>query len=693
MNGLVASSRRSAGRSVRAAGRVPRGLTPTALVAVVGALIVGIWGQQYTGSVFVLAACYAIVTAGMAVQIGFSQQIAFSQSVFMGVGAYGVAMLNSHYNMPVLLATPIVLIGSALVALLLGSVVTRASGLALAVATLMLPLIAVGYVSGTGFLGGAVGAPLPGTLWPSSSASTTVALVGGGLIVVVLLALAVFIAARILTSDIGLELFVLGVDERTAAALGVRTPRRKLELFVLGCVFAALGGAAYAGTQQFVPETLVDPTAELALLIMLFIGGRRSVIGAVIGALVIQYLQGASNWVSVNILVVEGLLLTVVLLVDPEGLAGIVVTGVAWLRARLGSFSSFSFFFSSSDGWRGQPAGTAVPAPDGSIDSAEAAALASAIGIAEGTELAGDSEITGTDGITGTEGTAGAAGGKRMTRTARIAAADSLHGGHPSPIPPGSGRLGGGADPEATLLEVRSVFKEYGGLSVLADISLALPERGLFALCGPNGAGKSTLLNVIGGSVPPTSGQVMLNGADITKRPPNERFYQGVSRTFQAVHLIKGRTVLDNVAVACLASHTSSIVTRISRSRLAEARDKAASALADLGMADLADREVSSLTLETQRMVELARALAPNPRLLLLDEPASGLSEDQRQRLAGLLTTLADRTCVLLVEHDLALVAQVSERIFVLSAGRLVFDGGPSDFRSSPVVNTLLVGT
>jgi branched-chain amino acid transport system permease protein len=664
MNGLVASSRRSAGRSALAVARVPRGLTPTALVAVLGALIVIIWGQQYAGSVFVLAACYAIVTAGMAVQIGFSQQIAFSQSVFMGVGAYGVAMLNSYYNIPVLLATPIVLVGSALVALLLGSVVTRASGLALAVATLMLPLIAVGYVSGTGFLGGAVGAPLPGTLWPSSSASTTVALVGGGLIVVALLALAVFISARILTSDIGLELFVLGVDERTAAALGVRTPRRKLELFVLGCVFAALGGAAYAGTQQFVPETLVDPTAELALLIMLFIGGRRSVIGAVIGALVIQYLQGASNWVSVNILVVEGLLLTVVLLVDPEGLAGIVQTGIAWLRARLGS---------AADDRPGQPTGTAVPAPDGAVDPAEAAALAGAMGIAEGTELASDTEITG---MTGTDGTDGTARGKRA---ARRAAAET-------------GRIGGGEAPEAALLEVRSVFKEYGGLSVLADITLALPERGLFALCGPNGAGKTTLLNVIGGSVAPSSGQVLFNGADITKRPPNERFYQGVSRTFQAVHLIKGRTVLDNVAVACLASHTSSIVTRISRSRLEEARAKAASALTDLGMADLAGREVSSLTLETQRMVELARALAPNPRLVLLDEPASGLSEEQRQRLAGLLTTLADRTCVLLVEHDLALVAQVSERIFVLSAGRLVFDGGPSDFRSSPVVNTLLVG-
>jgi ABC-type branched-subunit amino acid transport system permease subunit len=143
-----------------------RSLVPTGLVLVAGAIIVLFYGTAYTGSVFVLAVCYSIVTAGMAVQIGFSQQIAFSQSVFMGVGAYGVAMLNTHGNLSVLEATPIVLVASALVALVLGSVVTRASGLALAVATLMLPLIAVGYVSSAGFLGGAVGAPLTGTLRP-----------------------------------------------------------------------------------------------------------------------------------------------------------------------------------------------------------------------------------------------------------------------------------------------------------------------------------------------------------------------------------------------------------------------------------------------------------------------------------------------------------------------------------------------
>jgi ABC-type branched-subunit amino acid transport system ATPase component len=397
-------------------------------------------------------------------------------------------------------------------------------------------------------------------------------------------------------------------------------------------VFAALGGAAYAGTQQFVPETLVDPTAELALLIMLFIGGRRSVIGAVVGALVIQYLQGASNWVSVNILVVEGVLLTVVLLVDPEGLAGIVNTGIAWLRQRRGAAAGGAGAAASTDALGVDGPSTPKEGGQWAIDRVGAAATA---GAADGTGPA-------------------------------------LEG-----VP---------------LLEVRGVGKEYGGLTVLDDVTIKLPERGLFGLCGPNGAGKTTLLNVIGGSVPPSRGTVILDGEDITRRPPQERFYLGISRTFQAVHLIKGRTVLDNVAVACLASHTSSIVTRVARSKLDDARDKAAQTLSDLGMRGIQDREVSSLTLESQRMVELARALAPNPRLMLLDEPASGLSEEQRHRLAELLTAFGERTCVLLVEHDLDLVAQVSERIFVLSSGRLVFDGGPADFRASPVVNSLLVG-
>jgi branched-chain amino acid transport system permease protein len=607
-----------------------KSLGSTALTLVAGVIVVLVFGQQYAGSVFVLAVCYAIVTAGMAVQLGFSQQIVFSQCVFMGAGAYGVALLNTHFGLPSLLATPVVMVGSGLAALLLGSVVTRASGLALAVATLMLPLIATGYVSSAGYLGGSVGAPLTGNLWNGSSTQSIA--IGNGLITVAFLAVAVFVAVRILSSDIGLELYALGADERTAAAMGIRTPRRKLELFVLGSVFAAVGGAAYAGTQLFVPATLVDPTAELALLIMLFVGGRRSVLGAVVGAVVIQYLYGASSWVSVNILIIEGVLLTVVLLVDPEGLAGIAATLLRRLSAaiRLPALAGQIPLLARPLPGLTQPAPAALATPPTTSDAFTAPFVTAA------------------------------------------------------PRAP--------ADPEKTLLDCAGLGKEYGGLTVLDDVSLALPARGLFGLCGPNGAGKSTLLGIIGGSIAPSRGRVLLDGADVTRLPPQQRFGLGISRTFQTVHLIRGRSVLDNVAVACLTSHRASIVSRIARSQLAQARASAAQTLDRLGMAAMSGRDVSSLTLESQRMVELARAIAARPRLLLLDEPASGLSEQQRHRLGELLREFGEMTCVLLVEHDLDLVAQVSQRIFVLAEGRLVFDAGPAEFRASPLVNSLLVG-
>jgi branched-chain amino acid transport system permease protein len=631
-------------------------LGSSGLVAVAGVIVVLVFGQQYAGSVFVLALCYAIVTAGMAVQLGFSQQIVFSQCVFMGAGAYGVALLNTHFALPVLLATPIVMAGAALAALLLGSIVTRASGLALAVATLMLPLIATGYVSSAGYLGGSVGAPLTGNLWNGSSTESIA--VGNGLITVAVLAVVVFVASRILASDIGLELYVLGVDERTAAAMGVRTPRRKLELFVLGSVLAALGGAVYAGTQLFVPATLVDPTAELALLIMLFVGGRRSVLGAVAGALVIQYLYGASSWVSVNILIIEGVLLTAVLLVDPEGLAGILAT-LATLTRRLRPLRLRP---------RLSPLMPADPRPPAPSPSAPASATPS---------TPPTLPTPPTPSVPATPPTS-------APQPARWSIGPHING-------PMDHRAGG-PEAGAPLLECTGLGKDYGGLTVLDDVTLALPARGLFGLCGPNGAGKSTLLGIVGGSISASRGRVLLDGADVTRLPPQQRFGLGVSRTFQAVHLIPGRTVLDNVAVACLTSHRSAIVTRIARSGLAQARAIAAQTLDRLGMAAISGRDVATLTLESQRMVELARAIAPRPRLLLLDEPASGLSEEQRQRLGDLLREFGEMTCVLLVEHDLDLVAQLSQRIFVLAGGRLVFDGGPADFRASPTVNSLLVG-
>jgi len=628
-------SRSASARSGR--GTTLRGpLLSTGFVLVAGIIMMAFFAQQYVGSVFVLSLTYAIVTAGMAIQIGFSQQIAFSQSVFMGLGAYGVAALNVDAGIGVPLAAVIVTLGSGIAATLIGRVVTKAPGLALAVATIMFPLIATGYLSSAGYLGGAVGMPLTGSLWTSSSVTATV--VGNGLVVVVIISIVVFIGSRILSSDIGLEFFALGVSEGTAAAMGVSTPRRKLELFVVGSMLASLGGAMYAGTEQFVPATLVGVTTELSLLMMLFVGGRRSVIGAVIGAFAIQYVQGASNFVSIHILIIEGVLITAVLLIEPEGLAGIGLTLVAWARARRA-------------GGRGVSS-LVLPGVPGALDAEVEQALE-----------AGESHEE--------RGVAASNSPFRLSWAERVA------------------ERGGSGD---GTLACSGVNKEYGGLKVLDDVSFSLPSRGIFGLCGPNGAGKTTLLNVIGGSVSPSAGGVSLGEREITRLPASERFHLGVSRTFQAVHLIRGRTVIDNVAVACLDSNRTTIARGIVRNRLADARDRAMEALEYLGLGDLAGLEATSLTLERQRMVELARAIASKPRVLLLDEPASGLSEAQREELKDVLRTVAELTCVVLVEHDLGLVAAIAERIFVLATGRLVFEGTAEEFRGSPLVGTLLMG-
>ena len=211
-------------------------LLSTGVVLVGGVIVVGFFSATYFGSIVVLALTYAIVTAGMAVQLGFSQQIVFSQSVFMGFGAYGVAVLNANVGIPSLVGTVIITLASGVVAFVIGKAVSRASGLALAVATLLFPLIGYSYLTNANWLGGSIGFPLTGNLWPGGSSE-----VANGLLTVFILAGAVYAATRLLASDVGLEMYVLGVSERTAAAMGVRTARRRLELFILGSMFAALG--------------------------------------------------------------------------------------------------------------------------------------------------------------------------------------------------------------------------------------------------------------------------------------------------------------------------------------------------------------------------------------------------------------------------------------------------------------------
>jgi ABC-type branched-subunit amino acid transport system ATPase component len=234
------------------------------------------------------------------------------------------------------------------------------------------------------------------------------------------------------------------------------------------------------------------------------------------------------------------------------------------------------------------------------------------------------------------------------------------------------------------VLACDGVTKSYGGVLAVDAVTLAVPRTGLFGLCGFNGAGKSTLFNLLAGSVTADSGSVRIEGRDVTGWPAMRRARAGVARTWQTVRLAHGRTAVDNVAAACLRDPGQWMPAALWRSQAAPAREQAWAALERLGIGHLGARIVDGLTLEAQRLTELARAIVSEPKVLLADEPASGLSATQRTVLAGALTAISADRAVVVVEHDLDMLTAISGHMWAMVEGRLAYSGDVESFRASP---------
>lgn len=257
------------------------------------------------------------------------------------------------------------------------------------------------------------------------------------------------------------------------------------------------------------------------------------------------------------------------------------------------------------------------------------------------------------------------------------------------------------------MLEAHRVSKAFGGVSALDDVSFRIDSGELVGVIGPNGSGKSTLINVITGFYPPTSGDVLLNGATIAGAPPAAIRGKGVVRTFQNLRLVDEMTVLENtiagtyletVAGGGLVWNTIAAVLgfRAARSKEKLAYEKATAALEAVGLHDKRQLLVSKLSYGDQKRLEIARALAIRPKLLILDEPTAGMGEAEAEELIGLTAALARDTehsmCVFLVEHRLELVLQISDRAIVMDGGRIVADGAPQAVGADPHVRRIYVG-
>ena len=440
-----------------------------------------------------------------------------------------------------------------------------------------------------------------------------------------------WLAQRLVHSRTGRALGAVNDSEVAAECLGVNTYALRVRVFVLAAGYAGLAGVFYAHWLAVVSPEAAGFELSVTLLLMVVLGGLGTVWGAVIGAVAVEALdEGMRSFIPKLIPGASGE-------VQLLGFGIVLVLLVVLLPGGLAQL------------W---------------------ARVTRRRGTAPATAAVSRAEHDGNDAAMEYSG---------LQALSRLLAQADVTG------------------PGSPLLSIRGLTMRYGGVTALGDIDLDVRAGEIFALIGPNGAGKTTAFNIITGVLEPTAGTVTLRGTDVQGRRPHVIATLGATRTFQNLQVFGSTTVLGNVKVARHLRSRSGIfrgMLGLAGREEREIDDWARTAVAALGLTEHADRRVTDLAFGQQRKVEVARALALAPALLLLDEPMAGLSGTERDSLAWLLRRVRSAgISVLLVEHDVDAVMALADRVAVLDDGRLIALGEPEDVRANPAVIAAYLGT